>query len=1102
MLAGAYSKQYQTLEKEHLENLKSTTYNVKIDVLARAKKLSHETNKRRKAQAAKRKNEALREEKRRQEILAKRHEEQKSATERFQRSHVSHSRPTSSKSYKYSTSAIEDALKLVRGSPPISRQNNYTQHGGRTSSPLPAGNYPSDPLSRPYFNKHKSHQHRPSSPSSQTQVQDHAEMMDKSLRNWNDSKSLFEQQLEEHQQLLLDQQQRSLYEFNEAISNEIARDSKINGTEEREESPIRHSESLSSVDSLEDSLNVRNKQQVVEDDPNLLAHNLIYPVALSGGVKGGFYLETNHAHQTPSKSEIRGVSLRSTVPLSYSDLTVHNNVPETTLSYLSQPNSGIGTVPISTNGVKPVFVLSGNMLQANVTAINNPYQHSPDINDERPSAHVKTWVEPQKTEAVTYNTPANVSKGDYNNKMASTISTATTYNITTPQVKPRTVFNTNSANNVNNMCTTSETNSYVSTTSISRVYSDPVSQYYKNTDTHVTSSKLPNPSATSVVSTPLKTKTVDSVSNGTSHMSSGDRNNGNKNISGSILAGTLNLVEGKLTSTNDDKVKVQPKFPDTSTPQREAPPNTRTTNSNTTNVITRADSTENIVGILKKSPSTTSMRDSIEIARIHRQMSEEMKNRPKSGKKSVRFADLSDNEEDDILISSFSHHDTHTGMKINLKKPRARASSARYVSKMAKVPPSAAKPPRAVSAGTQRAVTSEITKPKAVAHIIQSHEPPQTEQAEIYYKNLQAELEKKVTLVNNNFMGKVVTTQQSPQYTTNGNLSTQAVTSKYQTNGTKAVHLKMTDATKQTTLPKNSASPPHASNVHYGQPVFDENGLRIDRTPTDDEINQLWETVRTCLHPNDEERSNCSQAQSDSVLLSRQAAQISSKVIDGGALGSIGPPTRVGSAYQPRTATKVYQARQTNQGTSNGYLKKYGLLQQRRQQEKVNSKINTAKTNNFMPQISQSNTSPTKKDDVSDSMAVFMMAEQLTSNRSIPESQIHHAMDDLQLRQNIANSNNNKVPSALSIEEQQLIESLDRLNEKLKTAENKHPQVNHTTGHQVSHQAANISSNSNQTTPGFRGRRPISNHQRRHTDGVRTDYLLRAASAYIPRQYR
>ena len=70
------------------------------------------------------------------------------------------------------------------------------------------------------------------------------------------------------------------------------------------------------------------------------------------------------------------------------------------------------------------------------------------------------------------------------------------------------------------------------------------------------------------------------------------------------------------------------------------------------------------------------------------------------------------------------------------------------------------------------------------------------------------------------------------------------------------------------------------------EPVFDANGIRLDRTPTDEEINWLWEKVRTCLSRNSvgssqqtdqpTERSNNNN--------SRQQAPMSQKFIDGNSL--------------------------------------------------------------------------------------------------------------------------------------------------------------------------------------------------------------------------
>lgn len=204
MLAGAYSKTYRQIEKQQVEHLKQMALNEDDDSIAKAKKLQHDTNRRRKAQAIKRKLEAQREEKRRQNILAKRREEQREATEKFQRSHVS-SRPSSKsstssgkRSPKYHHRTLEETLKLVRGS--LSGRHSAKHQ----TSPYSTQTFGTDPLNRPYVNKYSGTYHQPEK---QTDNSSPNYLHNNSLRNLNNSRSLFEQQLEQHHQLLIDQQQ-------------------------------------------------------------------------------------------------------------------------------------------------------------------------------------------------------------------------------------------------------------------------------------------------------------------------------------------------------------------------------------------------------------------------------------------------------------------------------------------------------------------------------------------------------------------------------------------------------------------------------------------------------------------------------------------------------------------------------------------------------------------------------------------------------------------------------------------------------------------------------------------------------------------------------
>ncbi|GFR62039.1 centrosomal protein of 126 kDa [Elysia marginata] len=250
LLAGAYSQHYRALEDQ--KNFVTTD---KLDSIARAKKLSLETNKRRRSQAQKRKIEALREEKRRHEILSKRREEQKQATEKYQRSHI----PPSARQHSGRRSprrpgggqTLEDALRLIRGSPRHSRPGSARD---RIMSPRKENE---DPFEKSYFEKRGHHITRPGSGRTGHQIDQHAraELMDHSLQNFTSSKTLFEQQLEQQQSLLLKQQQQSLRDFDNAVKREIDSDlSKYEGLAGEDENKFLNSDdSCSSADSLEDS---------------------------------------------------------------------------------------------------------------------------------------------------------------------------------------------------------------------------------------------------------------------------------------------------------------------------------------------------------------------------------------------------------------------------------------------------------------------------------------------------------------------------------------------------------------------------------------------------------------------------------------------------------------------------------------------------------------------------------------------------------------------------------------------------------------------------------------------------------------------------------
>lgn len=256
-----------------------------------------------------------------------------------------------------------------------------------------------------------------------------------------------------------------------------------------------------------------------------------------------------------------------------------------------------------------------------------------------------------------------------------------------------------------------------------------------------------------------------------------------------------------------------------------------------------------------------------------------------------------------------------------------------------------AKPPRASSARTSsipRAKT-QIVRPQAAAHII-------TQSTQNMDSTVVNELDKKVTIVNSNFMEKVPAMTRANQtplsaepvsiyavtsanYAHPDQKGQYAVSSIIMPKGESAPFLHPSGYNKQGPMMGGGPSGPMqaAGQSKYDGAVYDENNLRIDRTPTDDEINFLWDKLRNCLSRN----SNATPDKSPADVQqsgSRQAAPVAHTYIDGNTLGQFNSLNRVA---QPNNPTLK---RQNSLDSANGsYTRRYGLLQQRKQQPNPNS---------------------------------------------------------------------------------------------------------------------------------------------------------------------
>lgn len=117
--------------------------------------------------------------------------------------------------------------------------------------------------------------------------------------------------------------------------------------------------------------------------------------------------------------------------------------------------------------------------------------------------------------------------------------------------------------------------------------------------------------------------------------------------------------------------------------------------------------------------------------------------------------------------------------------------------------------------------------------------------------------------------------------------------------------------------------------------LYDHNGIRLDRTPTDDEINWLWDKVRTCLNRESQVNLNSSQVNFGSgVAKQTQPAQVFHQNIDGNTLApQFGVSARISSAHShTQPTTNGYMPRKVSADSLNSYTKRMSLLQQRKQQ--------------------------------------------------------------------------------------------------------------------------------------------------------------------------
>lgn len=121
--------------------------------------------------------------------------------------------------------------------------------------------------------------------------------------------------------------------------------------------------------------------------------------------------------------------------------------------------------------------------------------------------------------------------------------------------------------------------------------------------------------------------------------------------------------------------------------------------------------------------------------------------------------------------------------------------------------------------------------------------------------------------------------------------------------------------------------------VTQGDAVYDDNGMRLDRTPTDDEINWLWDKVRTCLSKDQPGDSSGKTESNQHHVTSSQhqqynSSQVNTKYIDG---NSLAPQFRTQTRIAPSSSGSP--TKKVNMDTLSTYGRRASLLNQRKLKE-------------------------------------------------------------------------------------------------------------------------------------------------------------------------
>ncbi|XP_035687747.1 uncharacterized protein LOC118423627 isoform X3 [Branchiostoma floridae] len=1097
MLTGAYSDKYKLVQQDQVQQLR--THSARRKEQDRAKTLRQETLRRRKALEDKKKHDAEREAKRREQELAKRRERQQEATEKFQRAHV---RQGSARGRKSRTPTLDEVLRQVRGTSRASTTSGVTNTSARTI------------FSRKYGGSNPDLSTETGGGAGLQYGKLTAEMRTTSERNLASSKKMFEQQLEEQNRLLAEQQQRTIQELHEEVEH-LRRSSSLSSLDSLDENrtaPSHHP--AYRTDQPISGITVDSKYT----DPNYVSQGLYaqgIPAARAGYDMpyGQYYSSTpvtdsnfrgpaGYQYQTghDTNFQANGYAPHGTGQ----QPAIIGRPRDTASDYGTQSNafSSATSVPTNSGGGKSFLGVSGVRIQhgaGQAPAQQRLFTTAPGdragfqsstAGDSNHRAYVPDSHELQVEEAneLVQDALAKTPQVMTNTGYGSNARTTTQAPYSNPRY--RLLFSQKKAWGT----PTSQAEEMTATQSSSTVSSGAGITTVTPSTTRII------PSATTITTTTVSHTTGNSSvahTNGTSSASSVSQASTTRTpmaYSRPLLNYTRVTENSTVTSndahnhtngysrTNHDRESTVERNTSYNVPGSQQ---SRTASGTGISVKGHAVSSEQQTQLHDTQKRLDLLRQEREAHRANG-MFQKAEEEEKESDHQSEEEELEEESEPEPpkpkiikgILKKKSKYESHpsrpfsvviTGGRqiqdsVDLAKQEKKKRGIRWVDLT--YDDDEKEQNNELQIGAKPQPSTQTSRPTTTPQATAIHNGPTRLQTgrrrvssagsvrkAILARAKAASRQGTITLHGNDSSQPHNEDTPGDQVGKPSNRQLSVSTCSYSIQATPSQPQASTQMPRKVENTKQTNAQTKMENDHE---IYSANGLRLDKTPTDDEINWLWDKVRSCLNQRAdrsgmetaEQVSTASASKQDpAVTGSRQTAQMSQLTLDGGRLaGSEVVPRlrtmpRVGgfSSAAPTAGGRRRTASENNSAS----LRRNALLQQRNQQ-RANTLQKTptpsqqqvrfteiSQTTGPIPSAQEpgNRTAGPTDSEVTESLAAFLEAEYM-SDQPISEAEIAAALDAMQNRQT-----GQKAPSALSMEERRLLQSLDRLNQRLKVTE-------------------------------------------------------------------